>query len=260
MKKKAMWFLLPVLCVLSLSSCGGSEASTSSATLDAPASFTFDFNTSSYSFQGSPNATFYSLKVYQYVDGVLDSHAVASSGMIKASEENADYSGTMEEKFIAGSYRAVIKAIAPRYKTGQAQVEGTSEMLGAPEVSASFNDPNQQGGFPGPGPMALAEGDTPAEEEEGVTIDITITATDTITKDYTLLLTDTVNDKVVYRNEGVVAGELNLKAEDLTDVLELSTEDSYEVSVQGNAVEGYKQAEATIVTVSAPMGGGFPPF
>lgn len=262
MKKRILAVLLPILFSGMLVSCNNSETQKSNPTLDAPTNLTFDFNTAAYSFTGSPNATFYSLKVYQFVDGTLDSHAVASSGMIRATESNTDYSGTLDYEFLPGDYRAVVKAIAPRYKTNQTRVEGKSTMLGSPEVEAKFNDPNSAGGGPGPGPMATAADDpaTGEEEEKEVTIDITITSTDTVTVDYTLILTNTATNTVVYQNDHALAGALNLKAADLKDVTTITTDDKYSVSVQGNGVEGYTQRDAVVVEVTKSMGGGFPPF
>ncbi len=267
MKKRILALILPVLFSGMLVSCNGNETQKSNPTLDAPTNLKFDFNTSTYSFTGSPNATFYSLKVYQFVDGTLDSHAVASSGMIRATEANTDYSGTLDYDFNAGDYRAVVKAIAPRYKTNQTQFEGKSTMLGAPEVEAKFNDPNSSGGWPGgpgggPGPMGAAADPGAGEDEEKkeVTIDITIEATDKLTVDYTLIMTNTATNTTVYQNDHVTAGALNLKASDLKDVATITTDDKYSVSVQGNAVEGYLQRDAVVVEVEKSRGSPFPPF
>lgn len=251
MKQKKL--LLPLLfSLLFMTSCKGNNNAGVTNTLDAPTNFTFNFETSTYSFKGSEHATFYSLKVYQYVDSVLDSHAVASSGMIKASE-SMDFTGTLDYAFTAGNYRAVVKAIAPRYKANQTEVEGTSKLLGAPTVSAKWNDPNSSGG-PGGGmmpPMAAAPDDS-----KEMSIDVTITAGDAITKDYTVSLVNMTSGKEVYKKTDVKAGSLNLKAADLTGVEELTDDDDYQVSVYGNAFDDYVQAKTVTADVVA-SGNGF---
>lgn len=233
--KKILKAVLPLCAMLTLlGSCSGNETSAKSA-LEAPSNFAFDFNNASYSFTGSPNATFYSVKVYEKdSDGAIQPHAVASSGMIRATEDNAAYTGTMDYEFLAGDYQAVIKAIAPRYKVGSATYDGKSTMLGTPTVTAYW------------------------KEEGGVSIDLTITAGDTITTGYTVSITDNSTSSVVYSNAAATAGSLNLTASDLTNVAELTTSLDYTVSVQGNAVEGYTQAKAVTTKVSKQNGGNNP--
>lgn len=239
-RKVSKLFVLPLLLSLAaLTGCSGnSDSASTKKTLAEVTNFTFNFDSGEYGFTGSENATFYSLKVYQYVDGTLDAHAVASSGMIKATDENTEYSGTMDYTFTAGSYRAVIKAIAPRYKASEATLEGECNSLVAPTVTATWS----------------TDGET--------AINITITAGDEITKDYTVSVTNTTSSTQVYSNSSVTAGSLTLTASDLTGVESLSSDDSYSVTVQGNAYGDYTAASAVTVSVSKADqgggGGGFP--
>lgn len=278
--KKILKNVLPLFALAMLSGCSG-ETATKTA-LEAPTNFTFDFEKSAYAFTGSPNATFYSVKVYaKDSEGEIQPHAVASSGMIRATEDNTAYTGTLDYTFLAGDYQAVIKAIAPRYKIGTATYDGKSLMLGAPTVTAYWNDPSSSSGGNQGGPQGGPQGAVlPLEESENtpdtgnenqgqpggeqaaseVSIDLTITAGDTMTTSYTVSITDTSTNTVVYNNAAMEAGATNLTASDLTGVEKLSTDLSYSVSVQGNALEGYKQASAVTTTVAKKGNnqGGFP--
>ncbi len=253
MKRKYL-LLTMLLTIAGLSSCA-KKATGNTKQLDAPSEFRFDFEKAEYSFTGSTNATFYSLKVYQYVDDTLDTHAISSSGMIRATKENKDYKGTINYDFTAGKYRAVIKALAPRYKSNETTVEGNSMLLGSPTVTAKWNDPSQQpGGGMGPGPMAytpLSEKDTQA-----LSIDVTITAGDSITKDYTMSVTNTTLGKEVYRNEKISAGTTNLKFEDFNGITELTDDDDYSVTVVGNTFDNYVIGK-TVTTNVVSSGNGF---
>ncbi len=246
MKRKNI--LLPICFAFTvLTGCKTNTSSTKQ--LAEPTNFTMDFEKSEYSFTGSENATFYSLKVYQYVDDVLDSHAVSSSGMIKATEENT-YKGSMDYSFTAGKYRAVLKAIAPRYKANEVEFEGESLLLGSPTVTATWNEGKQNG----PGPMSYLP--VTNDSENNLSIDVTITATDTMTKDYTLTIKNTTLGKEVYKNEKVQAGSLNFKYSDFTGIEELTDDDDYTVTVQGNAYDNYVANSAASCNVVS-QGSGF---
>ena len=253
MKRKNI-FLTLCLSLLCLSGCN--KKSNTQTQLNNPTNFTMDFEKSEYSFTGSENATFYSLKVYQYVNDVLDSHAVSSSGMIKANEENT-YKGTIDYSFTAGKYRAVLKAIAPRYKSSEITCEGDSKLLGTPTVKATWKEPtsNQQG--PSFGLANYLNYRAAAEtENEGLSIDVDITAGDLITKDYTVSVTNKTLGVEVYKNEKVEAGTLNLKYADLHSITELTDDDDYSVTVCGNAFDDYK-ANSEVTTNVVSSGSGF---
>lgn len=232
MKRKI--FIPLCLTLLCLSGCN-KKTSSKKSQLDNPTNFTMDFEKSEYSFSGSENATFYSLKVYQYVDGTLDSHAVSSSGMIKANEDNT-YKGTIDYSFTAGNYRAVLKAIAPRYTASEITFEGSSKLLGIPTVKATWqeNNNNQQP------MMSLINYQTASEtDDNGLSIKLDITAGDLITKDYTVSITNKTLGVEVYKNEKLEAGSYNFKYADLHSISELTDDDDYTVSVKGNAFDDY---------------------
>lgn len=212
-----------------LSLAGCSSSSSDKKQLDAPTQFTFDFDTSEYSFSGVKNAKFYNIKVFQYDESgtELGGQAVASSGMIKATDENDAYTGTIDYSFTPGKYKAEIKCLAPKYKVSEvASCEGNNTSLLAPTVSATFG----------------SEGDA-------TIINITITASDTITQSYTVNLLN-AESTAVYTNASATAGSLKLTASDLTGVESIADTDTYTVSVINNAVEGYKvPASAATATV-----------
>ena len=238
------------LLVLGLSSCHKTNSGNTKQ-LEAPTNFTFDFEKSEYSFTGSENATFYSLKVYQYDGDTLDNHAVSSSGMIRAQSDSKEYKGTIDYAFTAGKYRAVIKAIAPRFKSNETTFEGNSLLLGSPSVVAKWNDPSQGGG---PGPMGFAP--LEAEEDQNLSIDVTITPGDSITKDYTMTVTNKTLGIEVYQNTKVEAGKTNLKFSDFTGIEELTDDDDYTVTVMGNTFDHYIAAKPVTANVTA-NGNGF---
>lgn len=229
--------------------CGCKSNTSNTSQLEKPTNFTIDFEKSEYSFTGSENATFYSLKVYQYVDNTIDSHAVFSSGMIKATKEN-NYKNTMDYSFTVGKYRAVLKAIAPRYKANETSLDGESLLLGAPTVSATWNE--------GQSPMSGPSNYLPVTNDNAndLSIDVSITSTDTITKDYTMVINNTTLGKEVYKNEKVTAGSLNIKYSDLTGVEELTDDDDYTVTVIGNTFDKYVQNKSTTCNVVS-QGSGF---
>jgi hypothetical protein len=216
--------LTALFSLVALASCG--STTTTTKTLDAPDQFTFDFNKGSYSFAGSKNASFYSLKVYKYTGDTLESQAVASSGMIKATEDNSTYTGTMDYSFTACNYRAIIKALAPKYKSNFTELEGKSTNLAAPTVSAAF-----------------------AGDDQNATIALTITANDAITESYKVTVADTS-----YSNASVSAGTLNITATDL-GIEKIDTFSTYTLSIVNNSVTGYTTPEAVSVTCKKASGG-----
>ena len=246
MKKVLLPLCLSLIC---LTGCNNSSSSKKKQ-LDLPTDFTMDFEKSEYSFTGSANATFYSLKVYQYVNDVLDSHAISSSGMIRANETNT-YTGLINYSFTAGKYRAVLKAIAPRYTASEVTFEGDSLLLGAPTVSATWKEANQGGPMMAANYQALAE-----EASDNLSIDVSITAGDLITKDYTMTVTNTTLGVEVYKNDKVEAGTINLKYSDFSGISELTDDDDYSVTVQGNTFENYIQGSAVTTNVVS-SGSGF---
>lgn len=215
-----------------------------------------DFEKSEYSFNGSDHATFYSLKVYQYVNDVLDSHAVSSSGMIKANEENT-YKGTMNYSFTAGKYRAVLKAIAPRYKSSEITFEGDSKLLGSPTVSATWKEAKKNQPSPSFSLKDCLGYQTKEDSQnDSLSIDISITAGDLITKDYSVSVTNKTLGVEVYKNEKVEAGTLNLKYTDFHSIEELTDDDDYSVTVSGNAFDDYI-ANLAVTTNVVTSGSGF---
>lgn len=250
MKRKNL-FLPLCLTLLCLSGCN-KKTSTKKSKLDAPTNFTMDFEKSEYSFSGSENATFYSLKVYQYVDGTLDSHAVSSSGMIRANEDNT-YKGTIDYSFTAGNYRAVLKAIAPRYTASEITFEGNSKLLGAPTVKATWQENNNN-----PQPMmSFINYQTATDaDDSGLSIKLDITAGDTITKDYTVSITNKTLGVEVYKNDKLEAGSHSFKYADLHSITELTDDDDYTVSVKGNTFDDYI-ANEEVTTNVVTEGNGF---
>lgn len=225
--------LLPILGLSFLLVGCNKVENTSSTLLTTPNDLTINVADSTYSFTGVDNATYYSIKVYKKeADNTYGTRAVASSGMIKKNTDGSNsYSGTFEDyQFLAGDYRATIKSIAPKYKTGTGTKDFTSTMLGAPTVTAYFNE--------------SGEGDAKV-----VSIDVSITAAETITTSYTLDILNASNTSI-YTNASALAGDINIKASDLTGVESISSDDTYTVKVQGNAIEGYTQASAVTAKVS----------
>jgi len=243
--KKCLMTSLVALSLAALASCGSTSASTAGKVLPEVSEFTFDFSKSAYSFKGAKNATIYFVKLYSETkasDGTitLNTNAVATSEMIKATTDNVDktYTGTLDYTAVAGDYRAVVKAFATGgYKGSVSTVDGTSYSLGAPTVTAVW-------GTEGPDTV----------------MSITITASDTITKDYTVKVfksADGTGD-AVYTNATAKAGALTIKASDV-GATALADSDTYSVSVQGNAFDSYTAASAVVTAVSKqqnPGGGG----
>lgn len=230
--------LLPILGLSFLLVGCNKTNNTSSTLLTTPDDLTINVSDATYSFTGVENATYYSIKVYKKeANNTFGTRAVASSGMIKKNTDGSNsYSGTFEDyQFLAGDYRATIKSIAPKYKTGTGTKDFSSTMLGAPTVTAYFNE--------------SGEG-----EAKVVSIDVSITAAETITTSYTLDILNAANTSV-YTNATATAGDINIKASDLTGVESISTDDTYTVKVQGNAIEGYTQASAVTAKVSKKSSG-----
>ncbi len=181
--KKSIRNLLPLLSLALLAGCSGNTSATKEkGTLAAPTQFTFDFENSSYAFTGSEHATFYTIKVYQKEGDAYSSHALASSGMIKAKEDGNQYTGTFDYEFTVGDYKAEITAIAPRYSLAKAETTGKSTMLATPEVTAEWNDPNASSG----------------SGEFG--IDLNISSSDSYSQSYDVKVVCKDNNKVVYQN------------------------------------------------------------
>jgi uncharacterized protein YxeA len=227
--------VLPLLSLVMLAGCSGNNSGTKEkGTLVAPTDFTVDFETSTYSFKGSENATFYTIKVYEKEGNDYSSHALASSGMIKAQEESNEYTGTIDYEFTAGDYKAEITAIAPRYSLAKAETTGKSTMLATPEVTAEWNDPNASSG----------------SGEFG--IDLNISSSDSYTQSYTVKVICTDNQKVVYENDAYAEkGNFRLTQDKFTcnDWATISGYDQmfdydYSVTVKTNDVSGYKVHDA----------------
>jgi hypothetical protein len=239
--KKSLKHILPLLSLTLLAGCSSNTSATKEkGTLVAPTNFTFDFESSSYSFDGSDHATFYTIKVYQKEGNDYSSHALASSGMIKAQDDSNKYTGTMDYEFTAGEYKAEITAIAPRYTLAKTDTTGKSTMLATPEVTAEWNDPNASSG----------------SGEFG--IDLSISSSDSYTESYSVKVTCTDNNKVVYENDAYAEkGSFRLTQDKFTstDWMTISGYDQmfdydYSVSVKANAVSGYKVHDAKDYTVA----------
>lgn len=206
------------LCLGAITGCsrGAAENTTPVAKSDLAqvTNFTFDFETGEYSFTGAENAAFYYIKVFSVTDGVESSTAVVQSDKIDANASNA-YTGTVDYTFLAGDYNAQVMAAASGYKSSYTKISGSSSLQGSPTVSANWK----------------------TEDDVVTGAEITITAGDTITQDYTLTVTNESGD-VVYSNNKVPAGSLNLTVEDF-GVEALTVEDVYNVTVTVNQVSGY---------------------
>lgn len=196
--------------------------------------FTFDFETLEYAFTGAENAEFYYIKVYPVENGAESNSASFQSDKISADSSNT-YSGVIEgQALLAGDYVAHVVASAAGYSSSDIQVSGSSAMQGNPALSATWNTGNS-GGFPG---MPGGNEESSSGEPVPVTADISITAAETVTKSYTLVVTNESGAEV-YRDAAVEAGSINLTAADF-GVEELSTEDVYNVTVTVNQESGYK--------------------
>jgi hypothetical protein len=243
--KKLLMTSLVGLALAALSGCGGTTATTTKKELPEVTDFTFDFSKSAYSFKGAKNATIYFVKLYsetKAADGTmtLNANAVATSEMIKATDDNTEktYTGSLSYTAVAGDYRAVVKAFATGgYKGSATSIDGTSYSLGAPTVTATF-------GTQGPDTV----------------INLSIAAGDTMTKTYTVNVYGSSDGTgtAVYTNATAAAGSITLTASDLK-ATKLADTDVYSVSVQGNAYDSYTAASPVIVAVSKasnPGGGG----
>lgn len=200
--------------------------------------FTFDFENLTYSFTGVENAEFYYIRTYPVTDGQEGNSATFQSEKIEAGEGNT-YSGTVSgETLLAGDYVAHVVASGAGYASSDAQISGTSTLLAAATVSATWN---------------TGEDETPV-----VTADITITAGDDLTKSFTLTVTNEAGSEV-YKNAAATAGAVNLTAADLgADVL--TVEDVYNVTVTVNEVAGYRlPAEGTTAQIAEARRFGGPP-
>lgn len=198
--------------------------------------FSFDFESMEYSFTGVENAEFYYIKVYPVVNGEESNSASFQSDKIDADETNS-YSGVIEgENLLAGDYNAHVVASAAGYSSSDIQISGSSTMMASATVSANWN--------------------TDDDEGAGVSADITITAGDEITRDFTLIVINEAGSEV-YRDDAVAAGTINLTAEDL-GAAELSTEDIYNVTVMVNQVSGYTAPDegVTVQITERMMFGG----
>ncbi len=197
--------------------------------LDQVSDFTFDFETLTYTFTGVENAEFYYIRTYPVVDGQESNSASFQSEKIEANDSNT-YSGTVAgEILLAGDYVAHLVSSGAGYASSDAQTSGTSTLLAAAEVSATWN---------------AGEGESPI-----VTADVTITAGDDLTKSFTLVVTNEAGNEV-YKNAAAVAGAVNLTAADL-GVDALTVDDVYNVTVTVNAVSGYRlPAEGTTAQIA----------
>lgn len=182
--------------------------------LAAATGFTFDFESLEYSFTGVDNAEFYYIRVYPIENGAESNSASFQSDKIDAAQDGG-YSGRIEgETLLAGDYAAYVIASASGYTSSETSVNGTSTLLAAASLSASWN----------------TDGDN-------VTADITVTAGDSIATSFTLVITDESGAEV-YRDDDAEAGELSVTAE-MLGVDTLTTEDVYNVTVSINEVPGY---------------------
>lgn len=217
-------------------------------------SFTFDFEMLEYSFTGADNAEFYYIRVFPVVNGKEGNSASFQSDKIDADSSNS-YSGMIEgQALLAGDYIAHVVASAAGYSSSDTQLSGSSTMQGNPTLSATWNTGNSGGGFPGM-PSPEPAGDEPIP----VTADISITAAaESVTKSYTLVITDGAG-KEVYRDNAAQAGSINLTAEDF-GVEELSTEDVYNVTVTVNQESGFKAPAEGVTAQIAERRFGGPPM
>ena len=222
-KRLTLKKIVSTLCVLALclgmmSGCaaGSTENTTpvAKSELAQVSNFTFDFESGADSFAGVENAAFYYLKVLSVTDGVESVTAVVQSDKIDANTSNS-YTGTVSYEFLAGDYTAQVMAAGSGYKSSYTKISGSSTLQGKPTVSANWK----------------------TEDDVVTGAEITITAVDAITKDYKLTVTNEAGD-VVYSNDHVPAGALNLTVEDF-GVEALTVDDVYNVTVTVNQVSGY---------------------
>lgn len=218
LKKIVSTLCVIALCLSAMSGCASGSAENTTpvakSELAQVSNFTFDFESGAYSFTGVENAAFYYIKVFSVTDGVESVTAVVQSDKIDANASNS-YTGTVAYEFLAGDYNAQVMAAGSGYKSSYTKTSGSSTLQGKPSVSANWK----------------------TDDDVVTGAEITITAVDTITKDYTVTVTDEAG-KAVYTNDHVPAGALNLTVEDF-GVEALTVDDVYNVTVTVNQVSGY---------------------
>lgn len=195
----------------------------------------FDCESLEYSFTGVEGADYYYIRVFPVENGQQSNSASFQSEKIEANSSNS-YSGTIaDELLLAGDYNIYVVASGSGHSSSQAMISGISTLLASPSLKATYE---------------TSEDETPV-----VTAKITVTPGDTLTKSFTLTVTD-ASGKVVYTNEDVGTEPVVLTAEDL-GVEELHVEDEFYANITVNDISGYTApAEAVSSQITEQKGSG----